>query len=70
MHLPFVRSLADIGKKYSEPKGMQSHGGKRTWETARKREGEKWERDREKENKQRERRKKGINRGRSRTRGE
>lgn len=26
MHLPFVRSLADIGKKYSEPKGMQSHG--------------------------------------------
>ncbi|XP_035828974.1 sodium bicarbonate cotransporter 3 isoform X3 [Aplysia californica] len=25
MHLPFVRSLADIGKKYSEPKGLSTH---------------------------------------------
>ncbi|KAK7112417.1 electroneutral sodium bicarbonate exchanger 1-like isoform X2 [Littorina saxatilis] len=26
IHLPFVRSLADIGKKYSEPKGLSSQG--------------------------------------------
>ncbi|XP_059143264.1 sodium bicarbonate cotransporter 3-like isoform X2 [Physella acuta] len=28
MHLPFVRSLADIGKKYSEPKTLLSLGNK------------------------------------------
>lgn len=26
IHLPFVRSLADIGKKYSEPKALISQG--------------------------------------------
>ncbi|KAK6166260.1 hypothetical protein SNE40_023003 [Patella caerulea] len=26
MHLPIIRSLADIGKKYSEPKGLGSQG--------------------------------------------
>jgi hypothetical protein len=26
IHLPFVRSLAEIGKKYSEPKGMSTQG--------------------------------------------
>ena len=26
IHLPFVRSLADIGKKYSEPKALASQG--------------------------------------------
>ena len=25
-HLPIIRSLADIGKKYSEPKNMHHHG--------------------------------------------
>lgn len=26
IHLPFVRSLADIGKKYSEPKSLVAQG--------------------------------------------
>ncbi|ESO84530.1 hypothetical protein LOTGIDRAFT_222036 [Lottia gigantea] len=28
MHLPIIRSLADIGKKYSEPKGLATQGAK------------------------------------------